>query len=167
MDQVNNKMLTLATFQLTHPEALSETELREILENSCIDSSTYKNLSRLELIDLYKRIAMPLPQRQDEHIQDSDTKKCDEKQCSVKESQKNSISLNRNIVERNKSETEISQSSHMRRLKSPVSDLKQTNKRIHLFNSNNLKQSNGINKRLNNEKHIDSPSKKRQKITWP
>ena len=159
-------MLTLGMFQLTHPEALSETELREILEYSCIDSSTYKHLSRLELIDLYKRVAMPLPPRR-EHSESSDTKKCNGERNSINESHKDSGSSNgiRDAI-RPEYKTRTSESS-LSLPKSPVNELRHTPKKIRLYNSNNAKQCNGTDKRVSDDKHYEAPLKKRQKITWP
>ena len=159
-------MLTLGMFQLTHPEALSEAELREILEYSCIDSSTYTNLSRLELIDLYKRVAMPLPPRRG-LSESSDTKKCNGEGNSINESQKNSGSLNgiRDTKYPDR-DTRTSESS-VSLSKSSVNELRHTPKQIRLYNSSNAKQCNGANKRVSDDKHNEAPLKKRQKITWP
>ena len=159
-------MLTLGLFQLTHPEALSEAELRETLDYSCIDSGTYKNLSRLELIDLYKRVAMPLPPRR-EHSERSDTKKCNGERNSVNESHENCGSSNGiRDTEHPERETRTSESSASLP-KSPVNELRHTPKKIRLFNSSNAKQCNGTNKRVSDDQRNEAPLKKRQKITWP
>ena len=159
-------MLTLGMFQLTHPEALSEAELREILEYSCIDSGTYKNLSRLELIDLYKRVAMPLPPRRG-HSESLDTKKCNGERNSINETHKNSGSLNGiRDTKHPERKTRTSESS-VSLPQSPVNELRHTPKKIRLYNSSNAKQCNGTDKRVSDDKHSEAPLKKRQKITWP
>lgn len=46
----------------------------------CIDFDNYKNLSRSQLIELYKRVAMPLPKRGTENSEDSDIKNSNEQE---------------------------------------------------------------------------------------
>lgn len=55
-------------------------------------------------------------------------------------------------VNKDKGETEICQSSCASR-KSPLNELKDTSKKIRLYNSNNVGQSNGADKRVNDGKH--------------
>ncbi|KYN09462.1 PREDICTED: uncharacterized protein LOC108769731 [Trachymyrmex cornetzi] len=57
-------MCKLDSYELTHPESLSEHQLREILKNSCIEILKFEKLCKSELLEMYKRVAMPLPQRQ-------------------------------------------------------------------------------------------------------
>ncbi|XP_032669071.1 PH domain-containing protein DDB_G0275795-like isoform X2 [Odontomachus brunneus] len=57
-------MSSLSSHELTHPELLSDNQLRELLNNSCIDTLNLKNLCKNELLEMYRRISMPLPQRQ-------------------------------------------------------------------------------------------------------
>ncbi|OAD58457.1 hypothetical protein WN48_11111 [Eufriesea mexicana] len=78
-------MSSLGMYELTHPESLSESQLKEILENRCIDFSDYKHFSKSDLIELYKRVALPLPQRQSENIQNFDTKGYNEEIYSTNE----------------------------------------------------------------------------------
>ncbi|KZC07278.1 hypothetical protein WN55_07689 [Dufourea novaeangliae] len=162
-------MSTLDMFHLTHPEVLSDPELREILENSCIDFTNYKHLSRPQLIELYKRVAMPLPRRGSENSQDLDTKKTneEEKKDSADNCKKDILSLNgKNNTQRNVNGTKIYQTS-CPRPKTPVNDLQHTPKKIHSCSLYSFKNYNGVDKRVNDGTHDDSPSKKRQKITWP
>lgn len=159
-------MSTLGMYELTHPELLSESDLKQILENRCIDFSDYKNLSRFELIELYKRVALPLPQRQSESIQNSDIRQHHEAMYSVNESHRNSVSLNGTSTRKtdiNETEKEI----FCIRPKSSANELKQTSDKIRLNNSNTFTKCNGIGKHNNDGKHDEAPSKKRQKITWP
>ncbi|XP_031829802.1 uncharacterized protein LOC116425789 [Nomia melanderi] len=163
-------MLTLETFHLTHPEVLSDPELRDILENCCIDFNNYKHLSRSQLIELYKRVAMPLPKRGTENSQNSTTKSNNEqeKQHSSNQCQKDITSLNgESNTKRNTKEMKTSPLPYSTKPKSPVNEIKEIPKKIRLYNSNNLKDCNGVNKRVNVEKHDEAPLKKRQKITWP
>ncbi|XP_078043269.1 uncharacterized protein LOC144473350 isoform X1 [Augochlora pura] len=157
-------------FHLTHPEVLSEPELREILENCCIDFNNYKHLSRSQLIELYKRVAMPLPKRQDDISENLDNKMSSdqEKKNTVDVCQRDTASLNGTIsTKRSISEIKSSPSPCSTKPKSPVNEFKQTPKKIRLYNSNNLRAFSDSDKRINDGKHDEAPSKKRQKITWP
>ncbi|CAL7941284.1 unnamed protein product [Xylocopa violacea] len=162
------KMSTLGMYELTHPELLSESELKEILENRCIDFDNYKNLSKSELIELYKRVALPLPQRQSENIDNLDTKKYTEAMHYINESHTNSVFSNdTSSTTTNPDETrEVSEFSS-ERPKSPMNEVKEVSKKIRLHNSENVTKCNGIDKRINDEKVDEAPMKKRQKITWP
>ncbi|XP_012348441.1 uncharacterized protein LOC100869130 isoform X1 [Apis florea] len=161
-------MSTLGMYELTHPESLSDSQLKEILENRCIDFSDYKNLSRFELIELYKRVALPLPQRHSESTQNSEIKGHNEAIHFDNELYRNSISLNgTNSTKIYINEiTKMPESSYMKS-KSSTNEIKQTSKKICLNNSNNFTKCNGIDKHVNDEKYDGAPSKKRQKITWP
>ncbi|XP_034181411.2 uncharacterized protein LOC117604914 isoform X1 [Osmia lignaria lignaria] len=148
------KMLTLETYQLTHPESLTDAELREILENRCIDFNHYKNFTRCELIELYKRVAMPLPQRQSENSQNSNVKKDNEESNSVNESHQNSVPLNdTSSTKPNVNEvTKAPQFSNMKSATSPGNEFKCTTKKVHLCNSSNIIKCNGVDKRNSDEK---------------
>lgn len=159
-------MSTLGMYELTHPELLSESDLKEILENRCIDFSDYKNLSRFELIELYKRVALPLPQRQSESTQNSDIRQHNEAIYSVNESHRNPVSLNRTST-RKTDVNETAKEIFCISPKSSENELKQTSNKIRLYNSNTFKRCNGIDKHNNDGTHDEAPSKKRQKITWP
>ncbi|XP_043262048.1 uncharacterized protein LOC122402919 isoform X2 [Colletes gigas] len=146
-------MLTLGMYQLTHPEVLSEAELREMLETTCIDFNTYKHLSRSKLIELYKRVAMPLPRRQNEgKSQNSDANKNNEEKSLVNELHTNSVSsINVNNTSKNISET--TQPFYVTKSKSPVNDHKYISKKSYLCNSNDIKGHDNTDKRVNDEKH--------------
>ncbi|XP_071872249.1 uncharacterized protein isoform X1 [Bombus fervidus] len=159
-------MSTLGMYELTHPELLSESDLKEILENRCIDFSDYKNLSKFELIELYKRVALPLPQRQSESTQNSDIRQHNETMYSVNESHRNPVSLNGTST-RKTDVNETAKEILCTRPKSSANELKQTSNKICLYNSNTFTKCNSIGKRNNDGKHDEAPSKKRQKITWP
>lgn len=153
------------TDRLMHPELMSESELREILENRCIDFNNYQNLSRSKLIELYNRIALPLPQRQSDDAEKSDVKN-NETANSVNEYQENSVFLNGTSAKT--SEVTKTERFNSVREGSPVNEvIKQTPKKIKLCNSNKGTKCNGIEKRPSDEKQDESPMKKRQKITWP
>ncbi|XP_076300356.1 uncharacterized protein LOC143218792 [Lasioglossum baleicum] len=157
-------------FHLTHPEVLSDPELREILENCCIDFNNYKHLSRSQLIELYRRVAMPLPKRGSENCQNSDANKNNkqEEEHLADEYRSDVVPFNgTSNIKRSISEVKSSPSSCSMKPKSPVNELKQTPKKIRLCNSNNLRDYNDIDKRVNDGKLDEAPSKKRQKITWP
>lgn len=161
-------MLTSDTYQLTHPESLTDAELKEILENRCIDFSNYKNLTRCGLIELYKRVAMPLPQRESENNHSSSINKDNKETNSVNESHQNLSNLN------GTSDTKIhineitksSQISHMK-LTTSEHELKCSTKKMRLYNSNTETKCNGVDKCDDDDKFEGAPSRKRQKITWP
>ncbi|CAD1479755.1 unnamed protein product, partial [Heterotrigona itama] len=119
----------------------------------CIDFSDYKNLSRFELIELYKRVALPLPQRQSESIQNSDKKQHNEGTNHIDELHRNSVLMNGTSSKTDVNGTTKLAESSCVRSKSPANDRKQTSKKICLHNSNNFTKSNGIDKRTNDEKH--------------
>ncbi|KOX72787.1 hypothetical protein WN51_00727 [Melipona quadrifasciata] len=146
-------MSTLGMYELTHPESLSESDLKEILENRCIDFSDYKNLSRFELIELYKRVALPLPQRQSESIQNSDKKQHNEGTNHVDELYRNSVLMNGTSTKTDVNGTTKITESFCVKSKFPVNEFNQTSKKICLHNSNNFTKSNDIDKRINDEKH--------------
>ncbi|CAK9818454.1 hypothetical protein ANTPLA_LOCUS9774 [Anthophora plagiata] len=159
-------MLSLGVYELTHPESLSEEELEEILKNRCIDFSNYKNSSKSELIELYKRVALPLPQRQSEDSENLDIKRKDEATSSIKEYHRNSISSNGvNSTKTAKSQTIEESKPVCTRSKSTINEL--TPKRTCLHKLSNTTKYNSIDKRTCDEKQDGAPLKKRQKITWP
>ncbi|XP_012152402.1 uncharacterized protein LOC105664069 isoform X2 [Megachile rotundata] len=139
-----------------------------ILCERCIDFSNYKNLTRCGLIELYKRVAMPLPQRQNENNHSASTNKDNKETNSVNESHQNLTLLNgTNNTKININEvTKSSQTSHMK-LTTPENELKCSTKKICLYNSNTVTKCNGVDKRNGDDKLDGAPSKKRQKITWP
>ncbi|KOC62884.1 hypothetical protein WH47_02587 [Habropoda laboriosa] len=145
-------MLPLGIYELTHPESLSEFELKEILENRCIDFSNYKNLSKLELIELYKRVALPLPQRQSKSSQNLDTERQNEATSSTNEFYRNSISSNGTNSMRTIKSRKIEAPKLFRtRPESPVNEV--ASKRICLHNLSNITKCNGVHKHKNDEKH--------------
>ncbi|KAG7209621.1 hypothetical protein KM043_011272 [Ampulex compressa] len=151
-------MSTLGLYELTHPELLTESELRHVLKNSCIDFSRFEELSKNELIETYKRVALPLPQRQYENVQylygqiHENQQKGNYDSWSVKRSFSN-------ITTSHPSQTE--------RLKFCVNDHKSTPKKICLSTSKEEKESYGVEKRASDGRGDGAPTKKRQKITWP
>lgn len=163
--QVNAGMSRDCTYRLTHPEVMSEAELRDILRNSCIDFSNFEKLCRSELIEMYKRIAMPLPQRQSEGAQNSAT----DNKNSTNDFDKYSDTLSNSThtLKRSLSDsTKMSHSSNLRS-KSPANECNSAPKKIRLAKAKSGSEFNGVDKRTNDGKHDESPLKKRQKITWP
>ncbi|CAK9796388.1 hypothetical protein ANTQUA_LOCUS765 [Anthophora quadrimaculata] len=159
-------MLSLGIYELTHPESLSEVELKEILKNRCIDFSNYKSSSKSELIELYKRVALPLPQRQSEDSENLDIKREDEATSSINEAHRNSISSNGvNSMKTARNQTIEESKPVCTRSKSTMNEL--TPKRTYLHKLSNTTKCNSIDKRTCDEKHDGAPLKKRQKITWP
>ncbi|XP_017755077.1 PREDICTED: uncharacterized protein LOC108547181 [Eufriesea mexicana] len=161
-------MSSLGMYELTHPESLSESQLKEILENRCIDFSDYKHFSKSDLIELYKRVALPLPQRQSENIQNFDTKGYNEEIYSTNEFHRKLVLLTSTCsTKASLNETIKTPATSSVRSKSSINEFKQTSKKIRLCNSNNVLKYNGIDKRISDEKHDGASPKKKQKITWP
>ncbi|XP_012233917.2 uncharacterized protein [Linepithema humile] len=159
-------MWNLDTYKLTHPELLSEHQLRLILENSCIDFSNFENLGKTKLLEMYKRVAMPLPQRQRGNVKDVDMDVTPEKSIT-------DISDNDNYsltIGSNKANNRMSQLSHPQtdKLKYPLNDQKLVHKKIQLCSTSKVETAcNGISKRRCDEQNEEILAKKRQKITWP
>lgn len=164
-EETNGRMSGDWTYRLTHPEVMSEVELRDILRNTCIDFSNFEKLCGSELIEMYKRIAMPLPQRQSEDAQVLATNS----KNSVNEFEKTSASLSNNTHALKRSLSEATKMSHCSNLrpKSPINDFNSAPKKIRLAKARGETECNGVDKRTIDEKHEESPLKKRQKITWP
>ncbi|KAG8234594.1 hypothetical protein J437_LFUL017097 [Ladona fulva] len=49
--------------KLLHPELLSQSELLDILASRCVRQEMLSGLDKNQLVDLFRRIVMPLPQR--------------------------------------------------------------------------------------------------------
>lgn len=49
---------------LLQPELLPESVLRQYLQNSCIEIPKFKEMTKLDLVEMFVRIVMPRPQRQ-------------------------------------------------------------------------------------------------------
>lgn len=172
-------MSTLELHRLTQPELLSQHELCQILQNSCIEIKDFEKLSKTELIEIYKRVAMPLPQRQ--HGDNNH-----------KEEKKNNMNGNSQLEEWGENTTQNPKSNESNDISStnlsekrkkicqenltdlsPLSteETKSVSKKIRLSTTSIVETDcNGIMKHKINEKNEDSastPIKKRQKITWP
>lgn len=148
-------MWKLGKCELTHPELLSEHQLREILKNSCIEFSNFEKLRKYELLEMYKQVAMPFPQRQRGNVKDAAM----------------DIRDNDSITARsNKANNTMFQPSYPQtdRLKRPLNDHKIINKKIQLCSPSKVETGcNGISKRRCDEQNEEILTKKRQKITWP
>ncbi|KYN05717.1 PREDICTED: uncharacterized protein LOC108771399 [Cyphomyrmex costatus] len=138
-------MWKLGIHELTHPESLSEHQLREILENSCIQNLKFEKLRKSELLEMYKRVAMPLPQRQrgnakntvDMTTENSVTVVSDNDTCSL-------------AIDLNKGNKRIFQTSHPQidLLKPSFNDQKSMSKKIRLCSTPKVEIGcNGIYKR--------------------
>ncbi|XP_043280481.1 ashwin-like [Venturia canescens] len=162
-------MSKIETYQMCHPELLSEATLCEILENSCIALPISRNLNRDELVEIFKRIAMPLPQRKYNVSRKLGKRLNDRRGVERKEeseisssslSTPNSSSSCERLVLEKKTGTK-------NRMDSPTNETLLGSKRIRLTDSNcngNLPENDAKRK---NQICSVSESKKRQKITWP
>ncbi|XP_011701847.1 PREDICTED: uncharacterized protein LOC105458325 [Wasmannia auropunctata] len=159
-------MSRLDAYELTHPESLSEHQLREILKNSCIEILKFEKLCRSELLEMYKRVAMPLPQRQRENGKGPsavDTT-AEKSFTAISDNDTHSLAAGLNRGKR------IFQTSQLQadKLKPPLNDQKSMNKKIRLCSTPKVEIGcNGIYKRNSEEQCEESLPKKRQKITWP
>ncbi|XP_015588272.1 ashwin isoform X1 [Cephus cinctus] len=174
-------MENLQEYQLTRPELLSEETLREVLKNKCIQVPDFKALSKPELIEIFKRVALPLPQRQC-----SESRYFGRKILSLRI--KRSIATAtyednaalKAMMPCNSTNVDCSnaaETSKTNRLKPIIKEANPTSKKICLSNSTKSKESlhNNI-KRKNEDNDNDAQflqvtlltdTKKRQKITWP
>ncbi|XP_077272858.1 uncharacterized protein LOC143903271 [Temnothorax americanus] len=159
-------MWRLDTYELTHPESLSEHQLREILKSSCIEIFKCEKLCRSELLEIYKRVAMPLPQRQRGNAKSSSTGDMIPEKSVTAESDDDMYSLAAGLNSGNK---RISQTFHPQTDKlKPLNDQKPMNKNVRLCSTPKVEAGyNGICKRSCEEQSEESLMKKRQKITWP
>ncbi|KAL6443989.1 hypothetical protein ACFW04_001746 [Cataglyphis niger] len=159
-------MSKLGTYELTHPELLSEHQLREILKNSCIEVLNFGKLCKSELLEMYKRVAMPLPQRQCGRVKNLGTEVnvvSDKSVIAI--SSNNTHSLTADLNKGNKRTCQLSQAD---RLKFSVNDPKSVHKKIRVCSMPKVETTcNGISKRRCDEQNEESLMKKRQKITWP
>ncbi|XP_012526640.1 uncharacterized protein LOC105831201 [Monomorium pharaonis] len=157
------RMSRLDTYVLTHPESLSQDQLREILRNSCIESHKFEKLCRSELLEMYKQIALPLPQRQRGNSRSSSiVDVISQKSATVSD---NSTS---NLTDLNRGNKRTMSFSHTDKLKSSFNDQKPVNKKTRLCSVSKVEvECNGIYKRSCEEQREELSMKKRQKITWP
>ncbi|KAL6262469.1 hypothetical protein P5V15_007554 [Pogonomyrmex californicus] len=133
------------SYHLTHPELLSDYQLREILKMRCIRTYEFEKMSRSELLQMYNRMALPLPQRQ-HNIANSDNNRQD-----------NSRQFNCNSLAAGSNKTKRNESPQMDK----VNFLE--NKKIRLYSP--PKESNGIYKRVPEGESEDLSKGKRQKTT--
>ncbi|KAL2740221.1 uncharacterized protein V1478_000362 [Vespula squamosa] len=169
-------MSIIDSHRLTEPEFLSEYELCQILKNRCIEITNFEKLSKIELIELYKRVAMPLPQRQPGNINCKEANRNNLNRKPVSEIDKNMIvqlsdkhdnTSTTNLPEKKR---RVSQG-NLIEPKSFMHETKSVLKKVCLTSISKVEiDCNGINKHEINEENEDStlpPKKKRQKITWP
>ncbi|OXU28360.1 hypothetical protein TSAR_008317 [Trichomalopsis sarcophagae] len=149
------------------PESLSESALVEILKSRCIELPNAKNLKKSDLIEMYRRIVLPMPQRRY-----NETKHLGKKLTDLRISRGISIAteeeqaLYESIVS---SQSELSTKSDHRKIRLANEDI--SPKKIRLTNSSDERNNpleNGL-KRKCNDKETTTPmeGKKRQKISWP
>ncbi|XP_001607125.1 uncharacterized protein LOC100116309 [Nasonia vitripennis] len=152
---------------LIRPESLSESALVEILKSRCIELPNAKNLKKLDLIEMYRRVVLPMPQRRY-----NGTKHLGKKLNDLRISRGISIAteeeqaLYESIVS---SQSESSTKSDHRKIRLANEDI--SPKKICLTNSSDERNNpleNGL-KRKCNDKETTTPieGKKRQKISWP
>ncbi|XP_015172518.1 PREDICTED: uncharacterized protein LOC107064383 [Polistes dominula] len=161
--------------RLIKPELLSEYELCQILQNRCIEITNLEKLSKIELVELYKRIAMPLPQRQTGNKNCKEINKNNLNQKPMLELCGNNITIQAS----NKHDNSTNFCEKRRRVsqgnliesKSLPNETKSVLKKVRLSSvSQTETDSNGINKhdiKEENEESTFAPTRKRQKITWP
>ncbi|KAF7993481.1 hypothetical protein HCN44_010076 [Aphidius gifuensis] len=148
--------------QLIYPHLLSDDNLKEILKNSCIEVLNFNKLDRNKLIEIYKRVALPITQR-----------KYNDRQLG-KRLQKLRITRGIKMInfddKNNLSTNDIEDSSKILPIKNHENNDQQIDKNnVKTINLSNNCDDNKLHKRKN-EEIMTSPgseSKKRQKITWP
>ncbi|KAK2582073.1 hypothetical protein KPH14_002777 [Odynerus spinipes] len=173
-------MSTLDLHRPTQPELLSEHELCQILKNSCIEIKNFEKLSKTELVEIYKRVALPLPQRQhgnkkykeenkNNMDENSESEECDKNVTLQNSNSNESINISStNSCEKRK---RVSQVNATEISKLFIDETNSVSKKICLSTTSKIEtECNGIMKHKITEKNEDStltPTKKRQKITWP
>lgn len=170
-------MSIIDSHRLIKPELLSEYELCQILKNRCIEITNLEKLSKIELMELYKRVAMPLPQRQtgnkncrELNINNLNQKPmlelCDNN-ITIQVSDKHDSTSSTNLCEKRRRVLQ----GNLIESKSSTHETKSVLKKIRLSSiSQTETDSNGINKhdiKEENEESTLAPTRKRQKITWP
>ncbi|XP_011862092.1 PREDICTED: uncharacterized protein LOC105558792 isoform X2 [Vollenhovia emeryi] len=141
-------MSRLGTYELTHPESLSEHQLREILKNSCIEILKFEKLCRSELLEMYKRVAMPLPQRQRGGAKSSSTVDMIVEKSIMAVNDDDSL-----VADFNKGNKRISSHLQTDKSKAPLNDQRPANKKIRLCSTPKVEmiECNGIYKRSGEE----------------
>ncbi|XP_011061545.1 PREDICTED: uncharacterized protein LOC105150280 [Acromyrmex echinatior] len=155
-------MWKLDSYELTHPESLSEHQLREILKNSCIEILKFEKLCKSELLEMYKRVAMPLPQRQHANAKNIVDMISENSITVISDNDMHSLA-----TDLNKGNKRIFQTSQLQTDTKPLNDQKSMSKKIRLCSTPKEIGCNGIYKRNYGEQSEESLPKKRQKITWP
>ncbi|XP_008551086.1 uncharacterized protein LOC103573682 [Microplitis demolitor] len=151
---------------LTSPHMLSDNKLREILKDRCIEVKDIEFMDKLKLLEIFKRIAMPMPQRKYNDQRSLGKKLSDlrlAKNIKISDHDKTkSELLDKSFESEDKNNSNKSPNNGI--LKSPINKLKSEQNSIRL--SNNIHQVSNDQKRKNNMSPDQSPTK-RQKISWP
>lgn len=156
----------MGAHDLTHPESLSENQLREILKNSCIENQKFERLCKSELVEMYKRIAMPLPQRCHRNANNLDAKADDVSENFTSDNHTHSLTTDLNKGNKRMCQSHLQTTSDQ--LKSSFNDQTLMHKKIRMHSAPKVDNVyNGIGKRRCNEQNEELLTKKRQKITWP
>ncbi|XP_012275864.1 uncharacterized protein LOC105697268 [Orussus abietinus] len=170
--------MNLASYQLTHPELLSEETLRELLKNRCIELPRLQLLSKPELVEIYKRVVLPLPQRQFDEARHLGKKlstlrskngiatACYEENVFT---EKEEFSPSKSNPEQN-GVIQARVNNNVERLKPPISDSKSLPKKICLSHAYKAEKECALKRKHSEIKSFQGSlmdSKKRQKITWP
>lgn len=126
-------------------------------------------MCKSELLKMYKRVAMPLPQRQGGNAKNLDTEINmipDKSVTSMSNNDTHSSTVDLN--EGRKRTCELSQADRLKLPVNDLNDLKSMDKKIRLCSTPKVETTyNGINKRRCDEQNEELLMKKRQKITWP
>ncbi|XP_074102895.1 uncharacterized protein LOC141529979 [Cotesia typhae] len=151
---------------LTSPHLLSDSKLREILKNKCIVIKDIGSMDKLKLFEVFKRIALPMPQRKY-----NDQRSLGKKLCELRVTKNIKISDVEQSSETLDKSFECDDTNHLNTmsdkngiLKSPINKLKCEQNNIRL--SNDIHQVSNDQKRKSNMSSNHSPIK-RQKILWP
>ncbi|EGI61099.1 Larval cuticle protein A2B [Acromyrmex echinatior] len=135
-------MWKLDSYELTHPESLSEHQLREILKNSCIEILKFEKLCKSELLEMYKRVAMPLPQRQHANAKNIVDMISENSITVISDNDMHSLA-----TDLNKGNKRIFQTSQLQTDTKPLNDQKSMSKKIRLCSTPKEIGCNGIYKR--------------------
>lgn len=126
-------------------------------------------MCKSELLKMYKRVAMPLPQRQSGNAKNLDTEVNVIPDKSVTAISRNDThSSTADLNQGSKRTCQLSQADRLKFPANNINDPKSMHKKIRLCSTPKVETTcNGINKRRCDEQNEELLMKKRQKITWP
>ncbi|KAK0168438.1 hypothetical protein PV327_002238 [Microctonus hyperodae] len=157
---------------LTCPQLLSEDALREILKNRWIEQPNFELMSKIKLLEIFTRVALPLSQRiynEERPLGRKLQSLRSSRNIAIANYDENTNFSGKTQLSDSKSSDNSINGGHNDRLKPPVDDTKILQKRIRLSSTDrsevHVDNSNDMKRKCQTSSQSDS--NKRQKITWP